>query len=172
MVVLLVVALMNQWTGIMITMIRWYQMFWGTLTIWWIWKPFARRFAYNGISKNWSLNNPSANRNFPHLHHYTCPLSYPFVSLPVPAAQLLIVGSVVWYLCQLVPCLIADHVHLEGSFLDFHHTIINSAAFRSNQNIELGTRYWRDFMKIKGLLLVAARNNPCVHILSPRLKLK
>jgi hypothetical protein len=36
------------------------------------------------------VNTQSANRNFPHLHHYTCPLNYLFVVSPVPAAQLIV----------------------------------------------------------------------------------
>ena len=81
-------------------MIRYFYMFWVTFTIWLI----SRQSACNGISKNWSSNNPSANLNFPHLHHYICPSKYPFVASPVLAAQLIVAWleiSANWFLVWL-----------------------------------------------------------------------
>ena len=105
-------------------MLRYYYVFWSTLVIWWICRPFARQFDCNGISKNWSPNNPSVN--------HTPPLLQLSIELPVcwfPCPCCSVDCSVTWNLRQLVPCLIAD-VSLEGCFLDFRYL-----GFLANQTI-------------------------------------
>ena len=67
-------------------LIRYFHKFWDTLKIWWICRPFARRFQCNANSKIWAPKNSSEKEISPLLNH-----QYKF-GVPLAPADLLIVA--------------------------------------------------------------------------------